>query len=84
TRAYNRNRDRRYTNFYKTKAWQNVSKAKLADAGYRCECEDCHAIATEVHHKVPIQTEEGWDLRLDWDYLMAVCVRCHNKLHKRF
>lgn len=52
------------------------------DKGYRCE--ECGAIASEVHHIVPIQTDEGWERRLDYNNLECVCVYCHNKKHGRF
>ncbi|MBQ9991935.1 MAG: HNH endonuclease [Firmicutes bacterium] len=37
-------------------------------------------MAVEVHHTKPIQTEESWDKRLDWDNLEAVCTSCHTVL----
>lgn len=81
-RAYNRKRDRKYLNFYKSKSWRDLSKAKMLQANYRCT--DCKGIATEVHHEPPIQTEEGWANRFEWDNLFPLCTRCHNKRHKRF
>ena len=78
-RAY---RDPKYRKFYLSKEWKLLRKKYMQDHKYKCEC--CGVIASEVHHKKPIQTEEGWDLRLDYTNLKAVCVRCHNEEHKRF
>ena len=79
---YNQKRDPKYTRFYASSDWKRLSKAKMQDAGYRCE--DCGALAVEVHHMEPIQTESGWERRLDWNNLKAVCLDCHNKAHGRF
>lgn len=51
--------------------------------GYRCEAklDGCQGIAAEVHHIKPIQTAEGWKLRLDWSNIEALCTSCHNKRH---
>lgn len=70
--------------FYHSKAWKETSKGKLNSCGWICEAhidEGCTRLATEVHHIRPIQTEEGWSLRLDWNNLEAVCVHCHNLRH---
>ena len=79
---YNRQRDPKYTQFYNSKDWRVLSKAKLQDCEYRCEARlaGCKRIACEVHHIKPIKTPEGWDLRLDWDNLQGVCISCHNIL----
>ena len=84
-RAYNQRRnkeDPKYRTFRNSKEWRLTSKAKLQDCGYKCEAklEGCQRLAVEVHHKLPIKTDEGWDKRLDWDNLMGVCIACHNIL----
>ena len=81
-RKYNKKRDPKYTSFYNSKDWRLLSARYVQDKGFRCEV--CGAIATEVHHKKPIQTEDGWMHRLDYDNLELVCVNCHNKRHNRF
>lgn len=83
TQNYNRRRDPKYLAFYRSKDWKMTSRAKLADAGYKCEArlQGCQRIACEVHHIKPIQTPEGWELRLAWDNLEAVCTACHNGRH---
>jgi len=85
SQAYNRRRDPKYAEFYRSKEWRRVSRAKLQDCGYRCEAklEGCKGLACEVHHKIPIKTEDGWDQRFEWDGLMGVCVACHNILDNK-
>lgn len=82
-KAYNKRRDPKYLTFYRSKDWKITSKAKLQEAGYKCEAHlpGCTGLAVEVHHKQAIQTPEGWDLRLDWDNLEALCTSCHNGRH---
>lgn len=80
---YNRRRDPKYLTFYRSKDWKAQSRARLQACGYRCEARlpGCQGLAVEVHHIKPIQTQEGWDKRLDWENLEAVCVSCHNGRH---
>ena len=84
-RAYNQRRDPKYAAFYRCKEWRTMSRAKLQACGYRCEAklEGCKGLACEVHHKIPIKTEDGWDQRFEWDGLMGVCVACHNILDNK-
>ena len=80
---YNSRRDPKYLVFYRSADWKKQSRAKLESVQYRCEArlEHCQHYATEVHHIKPIQTQEGWDKRLDWNNLEAVCTSCHNGRH---
>lgn len=82
-KAYNARRDPKYPAFYRTKEWRTLSRAKLQAASYKCEAklEGCKGIAVEVHHIKPIQTNEGWDERLEWANLEALCTACHNARH---
>jgi 5-methylcytosine-specific restriction endonuclease McrA len=82
-RQYNARRDPKYLTFYRSKAWKETSRAKLSQAGYKCEARlpGCTRLAVEVHHTEPIQTPAGWDHRLDWSNLEAVCTACHNGRH---
>lgn len=83
-RRYNQGRDPKYTRFYNSKAWRATSYAKLSACDWQCEAHltpDCQGTACEVHHIKPIQTPAGWDLRLDWSNLEAVCTSCHNVRH---
>ena len=80
--TYNKRRDPKYLQFYRSKEWRLLSRTKLQSCGYKCQAklEGCKVLAVEVHHIKPIKTEDGWEARLDWDNLMGVCVACHNVL----
>lgn len=80
---YNSRRDPKYLAFYRSKDWRRQSRAKLEAAQYKCEARlsGCQLYAVEVHHIKPIQTREGWDKRLEWENLEAVCTSCHNGRH---
>lgn len=78
-KLYSRTRDKKYIRFYNSADWKRLSAAFLQDKVYKCEGLNCNKVATEVHHMKPIQTHEGWLLRLEWSNLKAVCVSCHNK-----
>ena len=81
-RDYNKRRDPKYTRFYNSIEWRTLSARYMIDVGYKCE--KCGKIASQVHHVKPIQTADGWDLRLDYDNLELLCTTCHNKEHDRF
>ena len=82
-KRYNQSRNSQYIKFYNSKDWRILSRTKLERVFWKCEAhlEGCTGIAVEVHHIKPIQTEEGWNFRLDWNNLEAVCVHCHNLRH---
>lgn len=83
-RQYNLKRDPKYQAFYRSKAWKVLSRAYLQAKRYKCEAhltDECKGLAVEVHHKMPIQTPEGWEKRLDWDNFEALCTSCHNARH---
>lgn len=81
-RRYNKTRDPKYGRFYNSTDWRVLSRTRLQGDGYRCV--KCGAIASEVDHIKPIQTPEGWELRLDYNNLQSLCIGCHNAKHKRF
>ena len=81
-RAYNKRRDPKYIRFYNSVDWRTLSAKYTQDRGYRCE--ECGVMATQVHHIKPIQTPEGWELRLDYNNLELLCTSCHNARHERF
>lgn len=81
-REYNKKRDPKYVRFYNSNDWRTLSLRYTQDKGYKCE--RCGAIATDVHHKKAIQTDKGWELRLDYDNLELLCKSCHNEQHERF
>ena len=80
---YNSRRDTKYLTFYRSKDWRRQSRAKLESVRYKCEAklEGCTGLAVETHHIIPIQIPEGWDKRLEWENLEAVCTSCHNGRH---
>lgn len=81
-RRYNSKRDPKYSTFYNSKEWRRLSAARVQADGFRCV--KCGAWASEVDHIIPIQTEDGWTKRFDWDNLQSLCVKCHNEKHERF
>ena len=81
-RRYNKTRDPKYLRFYNSVEWRTLSARYTQDKGYKCE--SCGAMATQVHHKKAIQSERGWELRLDYNNLELLCTRCHNDRHDRF
>ncbi len=81
-RRYNQKRDPKYLRFYNSKEWRVLSVSRLQYDNYKCV--ECGAIASEVDHIKPIQTPEGWLLRLDFNNTRSLCLECHNKKHKRF
>ena len=81
-KKYNQNRNLLYSSFYNSPDWKLLKNKKMQDEQYRCE--RCGRLAVEVHHIKPIQTEEGWVLRLVYDNLEALCLECHNYRHNRF
>ena len=81
-KRYNKTRDPKYVRFYNSSNWRTLSNKYRQDKEYKCEV--CGHYATEVHHIKPIQTDEGWNRRLDYSNLKCVCIECHNAQHKRF
>lgn len=81
-KRYNKTRDPKFGRFYSSVEWRTLSAKYTQDKKYRCE--RCGKIATEVHHKKPIQTPEGWEMRLDYNNLELLCLACHNERHNRF
>lgn len=81
-RNYNSKRDPKYIRFYNNMEWKILSRKYIQDKKYKCE--ECGKIAEEVHHIKPIQIDEGWERRLDYYNLQALCLDCHNKKHNRF
>ena len=81
-KKYNKTRDPKYTKFYNSRDWRTLSQAYAQAKGFRCE--SCGQVASEVHHVKAIQTDDGWNRRLDYDNLELLCKSCHNDRHGRF
>lgn len=70
--------------FYHWPAWRRLRKLALQRDHYLCQLrlgKDCTVIATEVHHKKPIDTFP--ELALDLDNLACACWNCHEKTKSR-
>ena len=81
-KKYNKTRDPKYTKFYNSRDWRTLSQVYAQAKGFRCE--SCGQVASEVHHVKAIQTDDGWNRRLDYDNLELLCKSCHNDRHDRF
>lgn len=79
---YNRKRNPKYSNFYKSKEWKMLARKRLQTDKYKCR--RCGQLAEEVDHIIPIQTDEGWEMRLDFSNTQSLCTKCHNLKHHRF
>lgn len=67
--------------FYRSKAWRNVSKLYMNSKGYVCE--RCGGVGTICHHKKYITPHNinNPDITLNLDNLECLCQECHNKEH---
>lgn len=92
-RRYNAKRDPKLSRFYHSKEWKALSALVMRESGYRCaKCgkrlgqrlDDGRIVTLEVDHVQPIQSEQGWHMRLDRNNLQALCTDCHNEKHHRF
>lgn len=80
--------DKKYSDFYKSKAWRNKRKQVLIRDKYLCQ--SClrkgvvKSIESKerfyVHHL--IELKDDWDKRLDMDNLETVCAKCHIEAHR--
>jgi len=76
----------RYKSFYQSREWKSLRAYKFTEA--RGLCEECLKQGKiiggkEIHHIVPIDTNEGWERRYDIANLKCLCPQCHNKAHER-
>lgn len=61
-------------NFYRSVAWREVRRQRLAATP---RCADCGELATEAHHR--IARKQRPDLALSLGNLVALCKRCHSR-----
>lgn len=76
-------RDKDAQKFYNSAAWRATRKNKLAQNPI---CELCdRRIATEVHHDVPIRSNdpEAKEKRLEYSNLLSTCSPCHKRLEAK-
>lgn len=69
--------------FYKSKAWQDTREYVMKRDKYRCQ--DCGAIAEEVHHIKELTKENINDIMVTVNpkNLVSLCYRCHKIRHKK-
>ena len=67
--------------FYRSKAWRDVSTAYMTSRFYLCE--RCGSPATICHHKTFLNAQNINDpeISLNPERLECVCQDCHNKIH---
>jgi hypothetical protein len=68
--------------FYKSRQWQEVSRAYMASKGYVCE--RCGGVASICHHRKYITPANINDptITLNFDNLECLCATCHQNEHK--
>lgn len=65
-----------YTEYLRSPHWQQVRRAAIDRAGYRCQiCNNPHRL--QVHHRT--YERKGHELPED---LIVLCDRCHAKFHE--
>lgn len=68
--------------FYDSRAWRDTQAAFMTSRCYVCErCGKPARIAHHIRHLTP-QNVHDPAVALDWANLMALCVECHNLIHK--
>ena len=71
--------------FYHDPKWKKLRSSVLREAGYmcqRCLLEGKRSQAEHVHHIFPREKYIEYEFER-WN-LIALCFRCHNKMHNRF
>lgn len=75
--------------YYNSIYWQNIRNAYIVEHPLCEVClrKDIIKPADHIHHIKPFLTGttqfEKWDLLLNKDNLIAVCVPCHKELHRK-
>jgi len=74
--------------YYNSKYWKNLRNAFIREHPlcYDCALEGKSTPAEEVHHKIAWSTgkteDEKWNLLLDPDNLVSLCIKHHHERHK--
>jgi len=74
-------RSKKRLDFYNSRRWRKTSKyIKTIKYGI---CEKCGGVGTEVHHIIHLNDAniDDYNISLNPDNLMLLCVPCHNKIH---
>ncbi len=86
-------RNKEHQQFYNSNDWKLLKEKYLQDQQYKCErCLEIKQtnpnyrvkVAVEVHHVKWLSTTEGWERRLDYNNLRALCHAHHDEIHGRF
>lgn len=74
-------RSKKRVDFYNSRRWRKTSRyIKTIRYGI---CEKCGDPGTEVHHIIHLNDAniDDYNISLNPDNLMLLCVPCHNKIH---
>lgn len=81
--------DDKSAEYYNSSAWHSL-RLDYYSKNPLCECCMAHDVvksAEHVHHRKPflrgVNDNERWQLLLDEQNLISVCVKCHSKLHSK-
>jgi 5-methylcytosine-specific restriction endonuclease McrA len=74
----------RHNAFYASKRWRITRRRKLFTAPL-CELEHpgCEGLATEVHHRVPLDQDDSNRNRYSLEGLVSACRPCHSRESRR-
>ena len=73
--------------YYNSQYWKRLrnSYIRLHPICQMCALENRSTPAEQVHHRIPFMTgkteEERWNLLLNPDNLMSLCIRHHKEIH---
>ena len=71
-------RDSKTRSFYNSKAWRSLTKAFLSENPFCIECKKKKRLELSKHSDHIKSIKTHWDLRLEWNNLQALCIKCHN------
>lgn len=78
-----------YIKLINSQKWRNLRNQKLQEQPLCevCESEDRSTLATEVHHRTPVESVASEvqmrALMFNYTNLMSVCHGCHAEIHRR-
>jgi 5-methylcytosine-specific restriction endonuclease McrA len=71
---------KKYREYLNSPRWKRVRKRVLVEADYTCSI--CGGRASQVHHrKYPRGHKAGEFKRENYEYLVAICAKCHMERH---
>lgn len=78
-----------YIKLINSQRWRDLRNRKLQEHPLCevCESEDRSTLATEVHHRIPVESVASEvqmrALMFNYANLMSVCHGCHAEIHRR-